>query len=240
MKVVITGASGGIGSAIAREFAKKGDNVALLFNKSQDKALQLAKELSIFGGMIIAEKADFCDSNQVLKTFERIEKAFGYIDILINCAGISHCGLLQDLSEKSWDEIFTINVKSAFLSSKWAIPLMRINGFGRIINISSIWGCRGAACEVAYAASKSALEGFTRSLAAEVGGNNITVNAIAAGMIDTQMNSIYTKEEKTQFVKELPISRLGTAKEVAAAVLYLSSDDAAYITGATVPVSGGF
>ena len=236
MKAVVTGASGEIGSAIARDFAKRGFGVALVWNKNEEAAKALASELAQYGEMIVLKKIDFAKSGAETALSE-LEKEFGAPDVLVNAAGISRAGLVLDLSEEEWDEVFRVNVRSVFLTSKWAANLMR--GGGRIVNVSSIWGSRSAPCEAAYAASKAAVESFTKSFAAEVGSLGITVNAVAPGLIDTKMNSRLTEEEKRDFVDKLAIARIGEPADVAAAVCFLASEEASYITGQILEVSGG-
>jgi len=155
----------------------------------------------------------------------------------VNAAGISRAGLVFDHTAEDWDEIYRVNVRSVFMTCKWAAELMKAGG--RIINISSIWGSRPAPCESAYAASKAAVESFTKSFAAEVGANGITVNAVAPGWIETKMNARYSEKEKADFVEELSVPRVGFPRDVASAVLFLASDEASYITGQILEVSGG-
>jgi len=236
MKAVVTGASGEIGSAIARDFVKRGFDVALVYNKNEKAAKALASELAESGEMIVLKKIDFAKSGAE-EALSELEKEFGAPDVLVNAAGISRVGLSLDLSESEWDEIFRVNVRSVFLTSKWAANLMR--GGGRIVNVSSIWGSRAAPCEAAYAASKAAVESFTKSFAAEVGSLGITVNAVAPGLIDTKMNSHLSEEEKNEFVDKLAIARIGTPEDVAAAVRFLASEEASYVTGQILEVSGG-
>lgn len=236
MKAVVTGASGEIGSAIARDFVKRGFDVALVYNKNEKAAKALASELAESGEMIVLKKIDFAKSGAE-EALSELEKEFGAPDVLVNAAGISRVGLSLDLSESEWDEIFRVNVRSVFLTSKWAANLMR--GGGRIVNVSSIWGSRAAPCEAAYAASKAAVESFTKSFAAEVGSLGITVNAVAPGLIDTKMNSHLSEEEKNEFVDKLAIARIGTPEDVAAAVRFFASEEASYVTGQILEVSGG-
>ena len=237
MKSVITGASGEIGGAIARAFAKRGDSLALLYHSNEQAAQALAKELAANGAMIVTVKVDLSDAGATQEALASLEKTFGAPDVLVNAAGVSSVAPVFDLSAEDWDKVFAINARAVFLLSKWAARNM-IYG-GKILSISSIWGSRPAPCEAAYAASKAAVESFTKSFAKEVGSLGITVNAIAAGMIDTKMNARFTAEEKADFTQNLAVKRLGTPEEVAEAALFLTSDRADYISGSVLDLSGG-
>ena len=237
MKSVIIGASGDIGSAIARAFAKRGDNLALLYHTGEGAVRALAEELAAYGAMIVTKKVDLSDASATEAVLEGLLKTFGAPDVLVNAAGISVVSPVFDTSVETWDKVFAVNARSVFVASKWAARNM-IYG-GKILSVSSIWGSRPAPCEAAYAASKAAVESFTRSFAREVGSLGVTVNAIAAGMIDTKMNSCFTAEEKAAFTDNLAIRRMGTPEEVAAAAVFLTGADSSYITGAVIPVDGG-
>jgi len=237
MKSIIIGASGDIGGAIARAFAKRGDDLALLYNANERAALDLATELAAYGTMIVTKKVDLLDAQATETALDELSHGFGAPDVLVHAAGVSLVAPVFDTTTESWDHVFAVNARSVFLSAKWAARNM-IYG-GRILSISSIWGSRPAPCEAAYAASKAAVESFTRSFAKEVGSLGITVNAIAAGMIDTKMNARFTAEEKAAFTENLALRRMGTPDEVAAAAVFLSSPEASYITGAVLDVTGG-
>ena len=238
MKSVVTGASGEIGSAIARAFAKRGDHLALLYHADEEGVKRLAADVAKEGGMVVIKKVDFCDAAATERALSELEKEFGAPDVLINAAGISIVAPVFDTTAEAWDDVFAVNARSVFLCSKWAAKNM-IYG-GKIVSISSIWGSRPAACEAAYAASKAAVESFTRSFAKEVGALGITVNAIAAGLIDTKMNARFSKEEKAAFVENLAVKRIGTPEDVAAAALFLTSEGASYVSGGVLPVDGCF
>ena len=237
MKSVITGAGGDIGGAIARAFAKRGDSLALLYHSNESAARALADELAEYGAMIVTKQIDLSDAAATEAALDELARSFGAPDVLVNAAGVSEVAPVFDTTPETWDKVFAINARAVFLASKWAARHM-IYG-GRILSISSIWGSRPAPCEAAYAASKAAVESFTRSFAKEVGSLGVTVNAIAAGMIDTKMNARFTAEEKATFTENLALRRMGTPEEVAAAALFLSSPEASYITGAVLNVTGG-
>lgn len=237
MKSIITGASGEIGSAIARAFAKRGDSLALLYHSNEEKVRELASEFAKHGAMIVTVKADLADAAATEEALSSLAKTFGAPDVLVNAAGISLVAPVFDTTTEEWDRLFAINTRAVFQLSKWAARNM-IYG-GKILSISSIWGSRPAPCEAAYAASKAAVESFTKSFAKEVGSLGITVNAIAAGMIDTKMNARFSQEEKAAFTENLAIKRLGTPDEVASAALFLTSDRADYVSGSILDLSGG-
>ena len=233
--VLITGGSRGIGKALVKAFSEAGYKVAFTYNKSEEEAFVIAREYSA-----LAVKADSRNECEVLSAISEIRARLGGIDILINNAGISSFSLFTDISLEEWNETFSVNVGGAFLYSKATLPDMISKKWGRIINISSIWGIVGSSCEVHYSASKAALIGLTRALAKELGPSNITVNAIAPGLIDTEMNKTLTDEDKSAFINDTPLSRIGEPQEIAKAALFLASDDASFITGDVLNVSGGY
>lgn len=237
--VLITGASGGIGQAIAREFAKLNYNVVICYNTNQDSADILLEELKSKGTDVIAVKADVSDEVQVEKLFDQAEKAFGGVDVLINNAGISQIKMINDVTSEEWDKMLSVNTKSAFLCSKRAISHMVRNHFGRIINISSMWGICGASCEVPYSTSKAALHGFTKALAKELAPSGITVNCICPGLIDTAMNSHLSENDLADFVSEIPVMRIGKPEEIAHTAAFFADSMSGYVTSQILAVDGG-
>ena len=239
--VLITGATGGIGSAIAKAFAKNGYNVALHTFSKPDVAEKLAVDLGReFGVKTSFVQADISKEANVKSMFENLDATFGKIDILINNAGVSFVSMLCDTTEEDFDNVMNINLKGAFLTSKEAMKNMVHNKWGRIINVSSVWGNVGASCEVVYSASKAGLVGFTKALGKELAPSGITVNAVSPGLIDTQMNSHLSKEDVDALLEEIPMGRMGQPSEVAHAVLFLASDKASYITAQNITVDGGW
>ena len=232
--ILITGGSRGIGKAMVKAFSDKGYKVAFTYKSSLDEAESLSKETGA-----LAIMADSAKENDVVKAVSTAANTLGGIDILINNAGISSFSLLQDLTLTEWNECMAVNLTSAFLYSREVIPYMLRSHEGRIINISSMWGLAGASCEVHYSAAKAGLIGFTKALAKELGPSGITVNAIAPGVIDTDMNSHLSGEDMKELSDETPVGRIGNAEEIAKAAIYLSSDDASFITGAVLNISGG-
>ena len=236
-KVLITGASRGIGRAIAEKFAKAGDDLFLTcVNNIEDLtnlAMELEKEYSI---SCKAFKCDASDYEEVVALFENIED----IDVVVNNAGIAWMGLLTDMEKEDWDRVIGTNLNSLFYTSKFAVPFMVRKHGGRIINISSVWGNVGASCEVAYSASKGGVNSFTRALAKELAPSNIQVNAVACGVIDTDMNRKHLSEEDLEQLKgEIPMDRMGEPKEVADLVFMLS-EAPEYMTGQIITVDGGW
>ena len=238
--VLITGASRGIGRAIATAFAKDGCNLVITCSKTENELLELKKELEEkYAIDVLASVGDVSDYAYVEQLFSHIEKRFNGVDILINNAGISYVGLLTDMSIDDWNHIVGINLTSVFSTSRLAIPYMLSKKAGKIINISSVWGNVGASCEVAYSACKGGMNAFTKGLAKELAPSNIQVNAIACGCIDTQMNACFSEEERTALADEIPAGRFGLPEEVASLALSLANGTD-YLTGQIITLDGGW
>lgn len=238
--VLITGASRGIGKAIALRFAQQGYSIVINCSKSADALMALKKELEdCYPVSVFASVGNIGDYTYVQQLFENIQKEFGGIDILINNAGISHIGLLSDMTPEEWHRVIDTNLSSVFYTSKLAIPYMLSKHQGKIINISSVWGNIGASCEVAYSASKGGMNSFTKALAKELAPSNIQVNAIACGCIDTEMNQCFSEEERQELINEIPAGRFGTPEEVANLV-YSLAEDHNYLTGQIITLDGGW
>lgn len=231
---LVTGASRGIGSEIARALASQGMRVIINYNKSRAKAEQLAAEI---GGVAIC--ADVSDESAVSAMAAQIDAQLGGVDVLVNNAGLAMQKMLCDTTSADWDKIFGVNIRGAFLVTRAVMGNMVRKKYGRIVNISSIWGQEGASCEIAYSASKAALIGFTKGLAKELSLSGICVNCVAPGVIDTEMNAIVDREILDVLAEEIPLGRLGSAKEAAAAAAFLCSEEAGYITGQVIGVNGG-
>ncbi len=238
--VLITGASRGIGRTTAIAFARNGYNVAVNYNKSSEAAEKLCSELEKIGVKSKAFSSDVSDKASVNEMIREIEASLGKIAVLVNNAGIAEQALFSDITEEMWDRMFDVNVKGAYNCTQAVLPHMIHEKYGRIINISSMWGISGASCEVHYSASKAALIGFTKALAKEVGLSGITVNCVAPGVIATEMNGHLSEEIIEELKNETPLNRIGTPEDVAEAVLFLASDKAGFITGQVLSVDGGF
>lgn len=238
--VLITGASRGIGKAAAETFAKAGYDAALNYNKSEAAAEALCRELEKYSVKALPFRADVSDKKAVEKMYAEIEKTMGSPSVLVNNAGIAEQALFTDITEEMWDRMFAVNVKGAYNCAQVVLPKMIHEKYGRIINISSMWGISGASCEVHYSASKAALTGFTKALAKEVGLSGITVNCVAPGVIDTDMNGKLSPETMAELKESTPLGRIGTPRDVAETVLFLASEKASFITGQIISVDGGF
>lgn len=238
--VVITGSSSGIGAAIAREFAGNENNIVINYKSNKTAALELLNEVRSKGSQAIAIGADVSDFAQAENLINSAIEQFGRVDILVNNAGISRRELFTDITPESWEEIFKVNVHSAFHCSNLAVKDMLKRHFGKIINISSVWGITGASCEVHYSSTKAALIGLTKALAKELGPSNITVNCVAPGVIKTKMNEFLNKDEIDDLNESTPLGRMGEPCEVAKLVKFLASAEADFITGQVISPNGGF
>ncbi len=238
--VIITGASGGIGGAAASVFADNGYNIIVNYNSNEKDAVLLCDRLKKNNISALPFKADVSDWCQVKKMADFACENFGSIDVLVNNAGIAQQKLFTDITEEDFDRMFSVNVKGVFNCCKAVLPGMIHNKFGRIINISSMWGICGASCEVHYSASKAAVIGLTKALAKEVGPSGITVNCVAPGLIDTKMNRNLDEDTVKSLCEETPVSRIGSPEDVAKAVFFLSKEESSFITGQVLGVDGGF
>ena len=237
---LITGGSRGIGAAAARLLAGRGCAVAVNYLTGEDRALALVDEITRVGGTAMAVRADVADREQVRAMVDNVLDKFCQLDILICSAGIARSGLITDLTEDEWRRIFAVNVDGVYHAVCAALPHFIHRKAGRIITVSSMWGQVGASCEAAYSASKAAVIGLTKALAQELGPSGITVNCVAPGVIDTEMNACYSPEELAALADETPLGRLGTPEEAAAAIAFLASDEASFFTGQVLSPNGGF
>ena len=232
--VLITGSSRGIGAETAKKKKKKGYHVCINYNRSENAALALLDELKNYS--VQAVKADVSKPDEVKKMFAEISG----IDILVNNAGISQTKLFTDITNDDWNNMIASNLSSAFYCCREALPYMIRQRFGRIINISSMWGQVGGSCEVHYSAAKAGIIGLTKALAMEEGLSGITVNCIAPGVIKTDMTSNLSEDDFTALKDETPTNSIGTPFDIARTVLFLASDNSSFITGQVLGVNGGF
>jgi 3-oxoacyl-[acyl-carrier protein] reductase len=235
---VVTGASRGIGRACALELARAGVKVALAA-RSLERLEQLAEEMRRGGHEVFPVAVNMESQPSIKEAFARVAKEFGRIDILVNNAGITRDGLAMRMKAEDWDAVLRTNLSGAFFAIQQILPAMMRERWGRIVNISSVVGEAGNAGQANYVASKAGLIGLTKSLAQEIASRNVTVNAVAPGFIETDMTASLSEDLKTRMKQAIPLGRFGTAADVAAAVRFLCSDDASYITGHVLDVNGG-
>ncbi len=231
MNVVITGGSRGIGAAAVRRFRAQGDRVWFLYEKNHEAARAVAEQTGA-----VALCADVADEAAVKAAFAQIDD----VDVLINNAGIAHYGLITDITPDVWDRLYAVNVKGMYHTVREAMPHFLRKQSGVIINVSSMWGLVGASCETTYASTKGAIIALTKSLAKELAPSGIRCNCIAPGVVRTPMLAPFSEEDLKNLAEETLLGRLGTPEEIAAAMTYLASDDASFITGHIMSINGGF
>lgn len=232
-RVLVTGGTRGIGRAVAEAFLQRGDRVLFLYRKSEEQAEEL-RQLGAVG-----YRCDLSDLSALKETCKRILAEEGSVQVLVNNAGIAQFSLLHEVTDEMWEAVRSVNYDAPFYLTRAFLPGMIRQKYGRILNISSMWGQVGASCEVAYSAAKAGVIGFTKALAKEVGSSGITVNCIAPGVVDTEMNAGLSGDTRKELKEETPLGRLGTPLDVAKACIFLSSEDGAFITGQVLGVNGG-
>mgnify|MGYP005807001689 FL=1 len=235
---IVTGASRGIGREIAKSLAKQNIKVIANYNNSEEKAIELKKELEAEGIEIDIVKADVSKREEIKNLVKYAIENYGKIDILINNAGISEYKLFTDETDEDWNKVINTNLYSAFAVSQEVIPNMIKNKNGCIINISSVWGMVGASMEVLYSVSKAGIDGLTKALAKELGPSNIRVNAIAPGIVDTDMCKNFTEEEIENIKEEIPLERIGKVEDISKCINWLINDN--YTTGQIISINGGW
>jgi len=235
---LVTGASQGIGRACALRLAATGAAVAVAA-RNQEKLNELVQQITSTGGKAAAFAMDVAEEDQIKSAFKAALAQFGKIDILVNNAGITRDQLVMRMKRADWDAVLNTNLTSAYLCTQQVMSSMLKQRWGRIINITSVFGQMGQAGQANYASSKAGLIGLTMAIAREVGSRNITCNAVAPGFIETAMTAVLSDEFKQAAVKQIPLGRVGSPEDVAGAVAFLASDDASYITGHVLNVNGG-
>ena len=236
--VLITGSSRGIGRTCALAFAEHGWHVFINCRNSLDQRKETERMILASGGICTMLPGDVGNPDDVRTMFDKISTLCGGLEVLVNNAGRAYFGLLSDMTDEDWRAVIDTDLSSAFYCCRAAIPYMVSRKSGKIINISSMWGTAGASCEAAYSAAKSGLHGLTRALAKELAPSNIQVNALACGVIDTEMNARLSTEERSALEEEIPAGRYGTPEEAARAVLMLA-EAPAYLTGQIIGLDGG-
>lgn len=238
--VLITGGSRGIGAAAVRAFAQAGYAVAFSYKNAGDRATALAEELIAQGHTVLPLRADVSDPEQVRAMVDNVLDKFCQLDILICNAGVAWTGLLCDMTDRDWQELRGADLDGVLYCCRAVYRHMVGRKAGRILTVSSMWGRSGASCEAAYSAAKAGVIGLTKALAQELGPSGITVNCVAPGVIDTEMNGRLSPQDRQALAEETPLGRLGTAEDVAKTLVFLASHQADFITGQVLGVDGGF
>ena len=238
---LVTGSSRGIGRAVAAELAREGWAVCVNYIQHQQAAEDAVRAIRDAGGRAVAVQVDVADGAAVAEMVRRAEPELGgHVSLLVNNAGVAGQAQFQDISDEMWDRYLAVNLGGARNTIRAVLPRMISEKAGCIVNISSIWGLRGASCEVAYACTKAAIIALTRSLAAELGPSHIRVNCVAPGVINTDMVQVLGQETLDDLAEQTPLGRLGTPEDIAHAVAFLASDRASFITGQVLTADGGF
>jgi len=238
---IITGSSRGIGRGIATAFAKEGANIVINFRSQEDAAKETAEEIvEEYDAEVEIVKADVSKEEEVVEIVERTRKRFGTVDILVNNAGVHKDSVVWKMNKDIWEEVVSTNLTGIFLCTKHVVPIMREKNWGRIVNISSVVGQIGLFGAANYSASKSGLFGFTKTVAREVANRNITVNCVAFGYIETGMNLRLPEKIRQKVLQEIPMRRFGKVEEVSGLIVFLCTNEAAYITGQIIHINGGY
>lgn len=238
--MLITGASRGIGAATALKFASVGMNVVIHYRNSHEHANETARKCLEFGANVLTVAADLTVKSDIERMYEKLKTHQLMPDILVNNAGIAHYGLLTDVKEEEWDHVMNVNLKGPFLCTQMFVPHMIAQKYGRIINVSSVWGISGASFEVVYSTAKGGMNAFTKALAKELAPSGITVNAVAPGAVDTEMMDALEPAELEALENEIPAGRVATPEEIASLVYFLALPESGYINGQIISPNGGW
>lgn len=238
--VLVTGGDRGIGAAIAERFASVGMNVVIHYMQSHEAANDTARRCMKTGAKVLTATADLRSKEQILRLQEKLDHHEMTPDIIVNNAGVSHYGMLSDVSEELWEDVMNINLKGSFLISQQFMKPMIRQKYGRIINVSSIWGISGSSCEVLYSTTKGGINAFTKALAKELAPSGVTVNAVAPGAVDTLMMANFDSQEKAAIENEIPAGRFAQPNEIASLVYFLALPESGYITGQIISPNGGW
>ncbi|MBO9607354.1 MAG: 3-oxoacyl-ACP reductase FabG [Paenibacillaceae bacterium] len=238
--VLVTGGSRGIGAAVAERFAADGLTVVIHYREGRDAAEATAARCRELGATALTVAADIRSAAEIAHMRDMLDRAGNLPDILVNNAGIAHYGMLADLSEAEWDEVMDTNLKGLFLCTQAFMGAMVSRKYGRIVNVSSLWGIAGASCEVAYSAAKGGVNAFTKALALELAPSGVTVNAVAPGAVDTRMLAPLDADERGSLARDIPVGRIARPDEIASLVHYLAQPEAGYITGQVISPNGGW
>ncbi|MFD1952931.1 elongation factor P 5-aminopentanone reductase [Paenibacillus thailandensis] len=240
MTALITGGSRGIGAAIAKRFAAEGMNVVIHYLHSHEAANETARACLASGANVLTISADIRSREQLVRMRDKLEEKGMLPDILVNNAGIAAYGMLADVDESEWDDVMAVNLKGMFLCTQLFMPAMIRRGYGRIINVSSVWGTAGASCEVLYSTTKGGMNAFTKALAKELAPSGVTVNAVAPGVVDTDMMGGFDERDRAALEQEIPLGRFAQPDEIASLVYFLALPESSYITGQIISPNGGW
>jgi 3-oxoacyl-[acyl-carrier protein] reductase len=238
--VLITGGSRGIGAAVAERFASVGMNVVIHYLQSHESANEVARRCLTYGSKVLTVSADIRSREQIERMREKLERHNMVPDILVNNVGVAHYGLLSDVTDEDWDYLMDVNLKGMYLCTQSFMKHMVTQKYGRIINVSSVFGISGASCEVLYSTTKGGMNAFTKALAIELAPSGVTVNAVAPGVVDTAMNSGFDAEEKRALENEIPAGRFAHPYEIASLVYFIALPESSYITGQIISPNGGW
>lgn len=236
---IVTGGAKGIGAAVVKELCRNGYSVAINYRSSEEKAFALSSSLVISGYDAFCVKADISVPEEAERLIKTVVERNSGIDVLVNNAGTDSWELFDRVTDEEWDRVIAADLTGCFNCSRAALPFMLKAKYGRIVNIGSIWGQTGASCEVVYSAAKAGVIGMTKALAKETAPSGITVNCVSPGAVDTDMMKRFSPEEIAEFCEEIPMGRLASPEDVAAAVAFFASENAGYITGQVLGVNGG-